>query len=65
MVFNSLVLAFYVPKFTFSTYYINNDFDQIHIDIFYHIRFKRLFDYGGLKRYSELPKQATSDPDRF
>ena len=37
-------------------------FDQIHIDLFYHIRFKRLFDSGfdcaELKRYDDLPKQT-------
>ena len=33
-------------------------FDQIHIDIFYHISFKRLFDYAELKRFDDLPKQT-------
>ena len=65
MGFNSLVFVFYVPKFTFSIcYYINNVFfDQIHIDIFYHISYK--LDYAELKRYDDLPKQtlAVSDPD--
>ena len=36
-------------------------FDQIHIDLFYYFRFKRLFDsgfdYAELKRYNDLPKQ--------
>ena len=49
-------------------------FDQLYIDLFYHIRFKRLFDSRGLtpgfdyvelKRYDDLPKQtwAISDPE--
>ena len=49
-------------------------FDQVHNDLFYHIRFKRLFDsrgltpefdYAELKRYDGLPKQtwAISDPE--
>ena len=59
MGFNSLVLVLYVPKYTFSTYYyIKNDFYQMHIDIFYHISFKRSFDYAVLKRYEDLPKQT-------
>ena len=32
-------------------------FDQIHTDIFYHISFKRLFDYDELSRYDDLPKK--------
>ena len=54
----------------FGTYlllYKNMIFDQIHIGIFYHFGFKRLFDYSELKRYVDLPKQtkAILDPDHF
>ena len=49
MEFNSLVL---VENHTFSTcFYIKKDFDQMHVDLFYHIlSFKRVFDYTELKR---------------
>ena len=33
-------------------------FDQIHIDIFYRISFKRLFAYDELNRYDDLPKKT-------
>ena len=34
------------------------NFDQIQIDLFYHLSFKRLFDYAELRRYDDLPKQT-------
>ena len=74
MGFNSLVLVFYVPNFTFTTcyyIYIYKIFDQIYIDLFYHIRFKRLFDSGiwlsraaqEVWRFTETDLGAISDPE--
>ena len=46
-------------------------FDQIHIDLFCHIRIKRIltpgFAYAELKRYDDLPKQtwAILDPQHL
>ena len=74
MGFNSLLLVFLI-KICAKIYFFNlllykkMIFDQIHIDLFYHIRFKRLlapvFDYDELKRYDDLPKKtwAISDPE--
>ena len=71
MGFNSLVLSLLCAKIYFLNLllYKKMIFDQIHIDLFYHIRFKRLFDsgfdYAELKRYGDLRKQtwAISDPE--
>ena len=32
--------------------------DQIHIDTFYHISFKRLVDYAELKWYADFPNKT-------